>query len=656
MKNHLALTLCISLLALGCASEDPNIIDPPPGSARILLRFINAVPDDQQRKMLLDLGFQTPFVLPGGIGDTIRAPSDSSFIEVIGATSEFRTPSRYRFAQQSIYDVVGLGAANSAANGFDTIMVMNANVSLTTLPVAQIRVVNAFPDTNVTYDVRIGCPNGEPLSTGFVAFRQSSLYKEVPPGQAVFTIIKVSQTSSTILGTYECTLAERTPYSILIHPLNRLTEPQVLLYSESDFSNTPERPFIAVSERDASIRVCNVSSSSVTVKLATTDQTLTTNQTTSTMNSYVSVPTCEYTRADVFDATYSDGRTATDSTALTVKGRYTIVAADTGSDARLIIVPPPPVVYGAAGKAIIRVVHACAVSGSVAMSIGARTDPMSPTNIASGVPLTQNISFDTVSSPVVVEAGELPLTITTANPPTSIKQIGRATVLADHAYLFVVTNLPDGQLVTYLVDENDDAGTLQPISSGVLMSVVNGSPSTENVIVSLGSVVVNGTLHYRNSFVTSVWEGATPVSIAGLSQSVNAVLNIRTLLVYTIKGQSEEKLIEISAPPLRQISGQSDRRVINATADVSFVSVSYDTNFRSGGTTENVAQDVAFGTASATYVLERDRRGTMYFYDAETRKDLFTLPIDFGPLGNSYSLIVAGRHEDGYEVIVLQEF
>ena len=46
----------------------------------------------------------------------------------------------------------------------------------------------------------------------------------------------------------------------------------------------------------------------------------------------------------------------------------------------------------------------------------------------------------------------------------------------------------------------------------------------------------------------------------------------------------------------------------------------------------------------------------MYFYDAESFERVFTLNNDLGPLGNSYSLILVGSRQKGYEVIVLQEF
>ena len=66
--------------------------------------------------------------------------------------------------------------------------------------------------------------------------------------------------------------------------------------------------------------------------------------------------------------------------------------------------------------------------------------------------------------------------------------------------------------------------------------------------------------------------------------------------------------------------------------------------------------DVPFGETSPVHELRLARRGTMYVYNSETFEEIFTLPIDLGPLGNSYSLIIVGSKEQGYEAIVLQEF
>ncbi|MBI2794612.1 MAG: DUF4397 domain-containing protein [Ignavibacteria bacterium] len=655
MKPTHTLSFITCLALIGCASEDPNIVNPPPGSEKIIVRLLNLVPDDVDRKLLLDKGYQSEFIAPGAISDTVQAPSDSSFIEIIGDSSEFKSVRRFRFTQQSVYDVIALGKPNTALNAFDTIMVSNANVALTTLPVAQLRLINAFPDTTSTFDLRIGCPNGQSIGGAPTPFRQSTLYTELPPGLNVLTLLSTSSGVTTVVSTFECILVERTPYSVVVKQSLGASAPNIFFYSEADFSSGAERPITPVLVRDADIRVCNVGQSSVTVTLLGTNQLLASDILPQTINAYVSVQTCEKESADVFEARYTDGRVGIDSTALVVGGQYTLVATDSANDARIVIIPPRPVVYGASGKAIVRVVNASASAGAVSMSVGARSSTTSSSGIESGLQLSANRQFNTISLPVIVEPGEIPITVANSTSPTSMKLIGRTFLLPDRSYIFLLANESNGLLAINIIDEGDIPGSLTPAEDATLLRFVNGSAAEEYNVVSVGTVVQGGRVPYRNSFATSVPIGIVPVAVGSISTTIQTVEGQRSLLIYAIRENQGSKLIEIASDPLRQIPGISDRRVINATADLQFVSVSYDTNFRSGGSSETVATEVPFGQTSPVFTLERDRRGTMYFYDSQTLKDIYSLPIGFGPLGNSYSLIVTGTRQAGYEVIVLQE-
>lgn len=655
MKPTHILPLITCLVLIGCASEDPNIVNPQPGSAKIIVRLLNLVPDNADRKLLLERGYQSEFIAPGTISDTVQAPSDSSYIEIIGDSSEFKSLKRFRFSQQSVYDVIALGKPNTAPNVFDTIMVSNANVALTTLPVAQLRLINAFPDTNTSFDLRIGCPNGQSVGGAPTPFRQSTLYKELPPGLNVLTLLSLSSGVTSVVSTFECILDERTPYSVVVKQSLGEPTPDLFFYSEADFTSGAERPVTPVLVRDADIRVCNVGQSSLTVTLLGTNQVLASDILPQTINAYTSVQTCEKESADVFEARFADGRVGIDSTALVVGGQYTLVASDSANDARIVIVPPRPVVYGARGKAIVRVVNASASAGTVTVSVGARTSSSSSSGIESGLPLAANCQFNTVSLPVIVEAGEIPITVATSTSPTTMKLIGRTFLLPDRSYIFLLANESNGVLAINVIDEGDAPGSLTPAEDATLLRFVNGSPAEEYKVVSVGTVVEGGRVPYRNSFATSVPFGTVPVAVGSLSTTIQTVEGQRSLLIFAIRANQGSKLIEVTSDPLRQVPGKSDRRVINATADLEFVSASYDTNFRSGGNSETVASNVPFGETSPVFTLERDRRGTMFFYDPQTLKDIYSLPIGFGPLGNSYSLIVTGTKQDGYEVIVLQE-
>jgi hypothetical protein len=645
--KHTTFVIVTAMIAISCASEDPNIVNPPPGNANVIVRLFNMVADAKHRQLLLEAGYQTSLVPPGSFSATVQAPSDSSFLEILadGAT-EYRTASRQRFTRSSVYDVYAVGGPD-APSQFDTIMVSNANVSLTTQPVAQLRIVNAFPDTNRTYDVRIGCPNGTPLTTTPLRFRQATLYNELPPGQNVVSISELTGTSSRMIGTFQCLLEERTPYTILLHPVAGKSEVQLMLYSEADFTTGAARTLAPVLVRDADVRVLNLSTNDVTVTVRRTGQVLATDLGNRQLSAYGSVPTCESSEADVFTAVFSDGRSAVDSTSLTVRGSYTVVTTeDASGDGRLFVIPPHEPVFGRSGKAVIRVASAFTLT-STRVSVGARTDAQSDNGFSSGRTLTSEIRFGELSEASVLEPGQIPVTITSAKTPTTALAHRLVDLEGDHDYILLIADDGKGGMSVFAFDEDDRPGAIIESDVAASATFVNGSSVTDHINVSFGTVVNNGRVFYRNSFSTIVPYGPLTIAAAGTQATLTTATGNRTLAIYTVNAGSG-KIIDITTPPLTTTPGFSQRRFINASADLPLISVAYDTNYKANPDVAHFDKNIAFGTSS--------RIETMYVYDSQTLERLYSLPNDIGPLGNSYSLIFVGSRQKGYEVIVLQEF
>lgn len=649
--------LLIAILALaGCASEDPNIVNPQPGSAKVRVRMVNMVPDAKLRRLVMEKGFQTSAVALGGISTAVDAPADSSFIEVLANDStELRTPERVRFARQSVYDIIAVGRPNGAT-GFDTIVVSNANQTLTTQPVAQVRVINAYPDTLSQFDVALGCPNGPSIVLAPIPFKQYSLYREVLPGQVVFSFRQNKSGNTDQLGTFECTLEQSTPYSIVIRQDQGSSNPVFELINEADLTDQAERALLPVTERSANIRLLNLSETTASLVLDKAGQTLTSNLPSRSIGPYSAVPTCEQLSADVLTVSLSNGKSITDSTSLVLRGSYTIVASDNHDSVSMTIVPPLPTLFDIAGKSIVRIVHASASLGKVVVSTGARTDAASPNNVVSGVVLAKDITYGKVSAPVVLSAGPLPITVSSTQFPTTLIDVRRAAVEPNASYLLVLSQTVDGLPTAYLIPDGGGQGAIQAMDDASLLTFVNASASTESITTSIGAEISNARVFFRNSLATSVDEGTVAVNAGTAQTTVDIQQGLRSLVVFTTR-MGTETLFSITADHLRQTIGKSDRRVINATADLDAITVTYDTLYHLyPDSSEAIVRDLAFGQTSPTHVLQSDRRGSMYVYDATTRNLIYTLPITIGPLGNSYSLIVVGRKENGYEVIVLQEF
>lgn len=652
------LALCVlvltGVLVGGCASEDPNIVNPPPGDANISVRLFNMVPDDRSRWLQMELGYQSTVVDPGGFSAAVQSPGDSTHLIVYaGSQEEYRSPIRARFIRQSVNNVYAVASAENPT-AFDTVLLSNANRSLTTLPVAQVRAINLLPDSTSRFDIRQGCPSGSSLLSGPLAFRASSLYREVPPGQNVFSVLRLSSAGVEVIGTFECTLQQYTPYTIMVYTAAIGEPPTISLFDESDFTTQAIRPFTPVRDRESLVRVANLTSQTASLTMVRTQQNVAQDVAPSFLTAYRSVPTCETNSPDVLQVSLDDGSTAVDSISLQVRGQYTVVLARAADDRpQLIIVPPTPVVYNASGRALLRVVGATNRSGGVNISTGGRTSLTAANGYSSGVTITNRIGFDDVSAVAILEPGEVPLTISTTTAPAAILQVLRCSLNADRSYLLLVT---DGS--AYLLDVTDQPGPMAPVEDAALFRYVNGASGAPSAATTIGSVVQNGTVFYRNSIATAVPFGEVTVAAGGTINSYTAEREKRTLVVYT-ENNGGPTQFGITDFPLSQDARYSYRRVINATDDVPLIGVSYDTSFvedPDDPSSPHVARRVGFGTASPPHRLDRVIRGSMYVYNHDTRTQIFSLPIELGPLGNNYSLIVVGTASRGYDVIVLQEF
>jgi hypothetical protein len=659
MKSRQQLRTWLAILALGmgllgCASEDMSIVDPAPGSRRILTRLFNVITDDAPRKLVLEQGFESADVPSLAFSDTVRSPGDSSFITIMSnGVQEFRSSQRVRFIQNSVYSIYAVPKVGKP-DVFDTILITNANAALTTLPVAQVRVINLIPDTGRVFDVRLGCPNGTGLFPTAIAFRQASIYREVYPGVAVFSIVDVTSGVPRVIGTFECDLGERRAYSLLIYRSAASAEPQFTVIEETDLSRNADRPFARVANRTADLRVANLSSQAVDVSLPVSGINLSKGLAAYQVSSSTQIPTCEQQRADIVEATFSGGGKHTDSTSLEVRGKFTVYAVDSADRGSLVIAPTLVRPFSSTGKAVIRVVHAAPSAGAITVSCGARTSIEAPSGIRSGVAIGRNISFDRVSGSVALEPGEVPLTVTTASTPTNILRVATASLRADASYDLVVCER-NGSVDLVLLEERDAAIPLEYLQEASLVTLVHGLAEQSQATVALGNVLSGGRLVYGNSITSSVVPGASSVSINGVSSTLDVKLGLRTLAIYAEVGGAPQ-ILQFTNLPLSPQAGYTKRRVINATRDVPRVSVCIDSIPGITGDGDHLAIGVQAGNSSDVVISQQDRRGTFFFYDADTRKQIYTLPVQLATLGNNFTLIVVGNKERGYEVIVSQEF
>lgn len=652
-RSHRTTVLLFTLVLLAaCASEDPDLVNPPPFSNSVGIRFWNAIPDGKVRALQLEGSITSAYVASGQYAGAIRPQSDSSLLRVLKeGAEEFVTQKRASFTRNSILSVFAVVDPTDPTRA-DTVAVHTAFATLLTTPNATIRLVNMDHDTTASYSLRSGCQNG-PVVCPTTGFTRATLFAEVPAGVNVFSLVRHRQQGEELIGLFDCTLQEYRPYSLVITRSQGRSEPDLTLIFEADTTSNGSRPFMPIQAGTAAVRVVNVSSTNVSVIHENSAITLANGLSATAIGSYVDVPACTSVVADRFAITYDDGRTTLDSASLTVRGRYTVIVTDSGTQGASITVGPARPPTNAASSAVLRVVHAAPTQGSIVMNVGARTDATTVNGFSSGKILANNLSFRSVSEPVAVPPGVLPITVTSVTTPTNLLYATTVRAEAGKSYI-VVLDSDQGRLRVSLLEQDDAAQPLPVSPDAALVQVLNGSVRSDAQLFTVGNIVENGRLYYRNSLATCLESGAQQVSADQTQHTLQADPAQRSLVIATSQGDVPV-MFDITTPPMNPEYGITKRRVINATADVAFVSIAYDSIPQQGGS-EMLVDRVPFGVATAPVSTNRERRGTFFVYDSDTLTELFRLPINYAPLSSSTSLVVVGRKEKGYEVLIVQEY
>jgi len=653
MKSQLV-TLILSVFVLwSCASEDPDLVNPPPSRTGIQIRFINLVPDALPRSLVMDQGYQSPPQVYAQIGRALPSPGDSTSLEIVrNGVTEYRSFRRQTFSRNTIVNVFAMAGSQGLAVA-DTAVVRTVTLPFGRDPVSSVRLVNGLRDSTLTYSLRKGCPSGPLLTTAPVSYKGASLYSNQPPGAIVFSLLERNASGEErTVGLYEADLRPGSANALIVYGDVASAMPRVLLLEESDTTAAAERQLQTVANRTGEVRVVNVSAFAATVRLAS-GQTIVSNLGNRRVGPISSVATCQQLDPDRYTVTLSNGVGTTDSTSLAVRERLTMVVFDDGAEVRSSVIPQLPALSSST-QARVRVMLSSTLVGSINVSAGGRTDGVAPTGVSAGTGLATSISGGEVGPAVILESGEFPFTVSTARTPTTLLHISRATLKAGGDYLLVVDGDATG-LSTFFVEIGDADQALQPTENAVFLRYVNAAVGSESQRVDVGDAIRNGRVFYRNSVSTSVPTGVVRLSVDGAATNVTTRLGERTLVVASERNGAS-RVDAYTTRALPTLLGTTGRRALNATADVDELSFAYDSVPRQTPDAEHLFRDLSNGELSNIDFVSTARRGSVYVYNNATFEEMFRLPIDVVPLGSSVTLIVCGSKAKGYEVVALQEF
>lgn len=644
--------LCIGVFAFlgGCTNaENPNLLNAPLAKESIRIRLLNLAGDYTNRTLQLERTLRTTVTPYAELSAPISAPDDSAHASILanGTAVEYETSAKLRFNRNSVVTLFPLPSTD-ATKHVDTILVLSVSdtAALRKDNESLVRFLNFFPSTT-QYSLRLGCPNGVVVSPA-LSYRSFGNPMNIAPGTHTVSLLRHNGAATEVIGYYSMDIGSNSDFSVILYKSPSGT-PALLLLHDRGLEPTALRPLTPVQASQAQLRVFNFSSNAVSIEKVVSggsSETILTGVAPFTASAYNGVSACTSEQEDTLRV--EGGVTHIVPLSIEVLKHYTVVVADSGNEkaSQSVVLP---LLHGTPSpdSITVRAVNLAWNSTPLEIALGARTDAKG--SYSAGTIISSNLSYGDVSAPVRFTAGAAPFVVFSSPPKLLASTVYTDKLQAGKTYLLVVTQ--EGETVrTSIIEENDDnARPLTLTDEGVVVNIVNAISNAEKLSVNMGSSLVNKAIQYGLSLTTVLPVGTHVCSIPGATKNTTLQAGKRTLLVLSGTAASPA-ITEFTTAPIGINATQNKSRFINASG-IARLNVLLDTE---GG--KRLGDSLSYLELSPIEQSSKERKITLVFQDAETKKTVLQRNNIPSNLGQSFTVIFAGTTPTTYQAIMVQEF
>ena len=658
-KTSLILLLIIFLTA--CIEENPNLVNPPPQTATVGLRFYNLASDEKTR--ILDLGreLQTDEIPFGVMSKSLQPPKDSTYLYVmLNGNEEFRKDRKIRYVPNTNYTVIALPSADGSSDykPMDSLVVLFSSLGFkSNNPKALLKVFNAYPDSSVTYTAALGCPSGTKLVTG-LKYRSQSLPEEVRSGILPVSVTKDSAGEKES-HLYNLPLDAGMQYCLMIIR-NQQGNDEILLYNEMTEETDPLIKVDSVTEKFTEIRPISFSRNldplNVTIQHGEEDvEIIKENMPNLYVGEYTEVGACLTTSLDEVISSIGPQKKSSADVSLEVMERYTYLILDTadteeGRAALSMILEPLFFDNPLGDDCAIRVVHGAEKLDGLTLSIGARDNDTASIGYSAGDKLASGLLYSEVET-TIIPAGVAPLTLFTSSQPAELLFSTLTEFEPGENYLIVITNDAQGNPRMSIINENDENVPVEYMEEGAFIQAVHFVPGLDKIDFRLEPNLTDATIYYTGSIASVVDIKQQTLYLNDNTLNFTPDLDNRTLVV-AAGTKDEMDIFHFNESPLSTSSDFYQRRFVNACKEVPEISVKVNSD-----TTDFYAlENLDYGSISPKDQIHLEKKVSLFFLDSRT--DTTLLRVDDLPLifGKKYIIIFGGSlDEGGYTAVVQQE-
>lgn len=657
MKSEVLLFFgLIGLLITSCIDEDPQLVNPPSKVERVFIRYINFSGDFQPKKLSYDQGTATNIVEYSRSSKASHPPVDSSHITVLNTNNqtEYKTHRLLKFSPNIYYSFVSLPGPLQEGNpkSTDTIYTITTSLAMPSYSTeAYLKLVNLYPDSVKTFSLMLGCPSSIPLFSG-VRYLQQTSPTFVRVGTIAFSIVSYKDGIPEMIGTYSIATKERGQYAVILAK-TKDGGIGVFTLDEFELNENALSPATIVFQKYTNFKSINLSSKQISVFHNSSE--LINNQPNENISPNKQIIACESQAKDTITIISDNQKKSEQIFSFEVLENYHIIVADSSNNlsSKSIIIPPSRVAnYD--NKALIRVVNLAWDYQNIDVSVGSRQDNSNPLGYSSGIALVRNLKYGNYSEPILINDGNLPISIFTSFEPSEMLDNSNSFVEKNKEYLLVITQDQKGTLTKYLIDNQLENVTLQTIPKTSFVQILNAITDVDLVNISINNDIENGKLYYANILATNLLLKDNYIHInsekSSLTININPKVDYRyTLILCGTSSNLDYVILENKIEKINPLFAQI--RFINTIKDFEQVNV-----------VERIKDTLVIAILpykEHTFYnnLDKIKRYTYYFFDAKTMKSFLNFSFE-ATLGRKYSLILVGgsKTPNKYATVILQEY
>ncbi|HRP01756.1 MAG TPA: hypothetical protein PLE30_03815 [Candidatus Kapabacteria bacterium] len=647
MKFNVIIWGLIIFSLLACNDENPLLVNPPAKNETVKVRFINLSGDNNIRSLQLE-DIKIENISFANTSKAIKPSSDSAFIKVLNNNvNEFELSNQIKYLRNTNYSFVALNKTTCNNCSVDTIITLRTTAAIPESPTQSlVKFLNAFPDTNFRYLLKFGCPSGDVLIS-----QQSYMQYNLNPmiiesGKMSISLIKVptnNASQESFVNLYDLDINTKSQYVLILTKVDGKEKLLLLDENNQEVNAINEMPIN--SDRNTGLRVVNLSSETIDIDKYGDNSPIAQSIPSNYIDAYKNVTVCNSLAYDTLAVSYGGTESTKNSISFKVNTNYTYIVFDSLSQkASESILVENTTANLTSNNALLRVVNAGKFDYQLTVALGAKYEEKSesyPFAYSSGTLLSSKQEFGSISNPVKISKGIIPINIFTSTEPARLIYSTRAEIDANKNYLIVITTDINNNIKVILIDESAENTQVKYLEEGIFVQLVNGIKSTDNMKVSFESqsgesrLLQNAEINFTNSIATVIENKQQNITINGKSFVITPEKSKRTLVIAS-KLDDNINVVSTNSFPFYN-SNILQYRFINVS-DVDLINIKRDTS-----ATAVIEEGVPINTFSSYSSINREMKLTYYVYTSNLQNYINRISDLYFTLGKSYSIIFGGQ-------------